>query len=91
MVLFLIALLVWNILSPKNIFKSSQLDECDVGKEIVSGSELSNYNCEGLDNCEWRPLGCTESGMCRSACCPKNLTLSDETRSIYSRCFLLID
>jgi hypothetical protein len=29
--------------------------------------------------------------MCRSACCPKNLTFSDETRSIYSRCFLLID
>ena len=66
-------------------------DECVIGKEIVSGSELSNYNCESLDNCGWRPLGCTESGTCRFACCPKNLTFSDETRSIYSRCFLQID
>ena len=74
-------------------------DECDIGKDIVAGFERSNYNCEDMNNCEWRPLGCelepfAGEKKCYFSCCPKNLRiseLSDETRSIYGRCFLLID
>lgn len=70
-------------------------DKCSIGKDIVSGSESSQFSCEEASNCEWRPLGCglepNGPTECYFACCPKDLQFSDENRAVYGRCFKLVD
>ncbi len=75
-------------------------DICDIGKGdwdngIFNGdnSDLSvvKSQCEQKSDCEWRPLG--GKIVSHFACCPKDLIslTEDEIRSIYGRCFILID
>jgi hypothetical protein len=86
-----------NFTTPATTTTTRPQDICDIGKDIVPGSETQDYECEGLDGCEWRPLGCDTdpdgTGECYYACCPIGLTISDAEQNpgLYGRCFMLID
>ena len=72
---------------------STAEDKCDVGKDLVTASEIANYACEELSGCEWSARG--GKIEMHSACCPIDENelnkLGPDSELIYSRCFTLVD
>lgn len=64
--------------------------KCDIGKDIVSESELDQYKCS-IDDCELKNLG----GKIERhyACCPIGLSQSSDEvlKEMYDYCFRIID
>jgi len=85
----LLGVILLSLIIAFTYFQQSPKDECDVNKDIVPQSEISEYLCEENSKCEWKLLG----GVIEShySCCPKNLYDIEDGAIKYPRCYTKVD